>query len=83
MVVKLVRTMPEFDLCVIGSGAGAAPIIYRFAEAGKKVLVLEKGPWFRSEDFSKDELGASRRSVYTPNLKDEPQVIEEENNEGA
>lgn len=73
--------MPEFDLCVVGSGAGAAPIIFRFAEAGKKVLVLEKGPWFKTEDFSKDELVASRRSVYTPNLRDEPQVIEEENSD--
>jgi len=71
--------MPEFDLCVVGSGAGAAPIIFRFAEAGKKVLVLEKGPWFKTEDFTKDELVAARRSVYTPNLKDEPQVIEEKN----
>jgi choline dehydrogenase-like flavoprotein len=74
--------MPDFDICVIGSGAGAAPIIYRFAEAGKKVLVLEKGPWFKTEDFSKDEIVATRRSIYTPNLRDEPQVIEEENREG-
>jgi len=75
--------MSDFDLCVVGSGAGAAPIIFRFAEAGKKVLVLEKGPWFTKDDFSKDELVASRRSVYTPNLKDEPQVIEEELNDGS
>ncbi len=75
--------MPDFDLCVVGSGAGAAPIIYRFAKAGKKVLVLEKGPWFTSKDFTKDELVAARRSVYTPNLIDEQHVIEEEMKDGT
>ena len=68
----------EFDICVIGSGAGAGPVIYELSKAGYKVVVLEKGPWFRTKDFSKDELVATRRSVYTPNLKDEPQVIEQE-----
>ena len=72
----------EFDLCVIGSGAGAGPVIYELSKAGFKVIVLEKGPWFRTRDFAKDELVATRRSVYTPNLKDEPQVIESLDDEG-
>ncbi len=61
---------------------GAGPVIYELSKAGYKVLVLEKGPWFRTQDFSKDELVATRRSVYTPNLKDEPQVIESLDEEG-
>jgi len=73
---------PEFDICVIGSGAGAGPVIYELSKAGYKVVVLEKGPWFRTKDFSKDEMVATRRSVYTPNLKDEPQVIEDRNDDG-
>ena len=72
----------KFDVCVIGSGAGAGPIIYELSKAGYKVIVLEKGPWFRTKDFSKDEMVATRRSVYTPNLKDEPQVIEDLNSKG-
>ncbi len=72
----------EFDICIIGSGAGAGPVIYKLSKAGFKVVVLEKGPWFRTKDFSKDELVATRRSVYTPNLKDEPQVIESLDDEG-
>ncbi|MCK5908022.1 MAG: GMC family oxidoreductase, partial [Flavobacteriales bacterium] len=69
----------KYDVIIVGSGAGAGPIAYELSKAGKKVLVLEKGPWFKTEDFFKDEIVSSRRSVYTPNLKDEPQVIEELN----
>jgi len=72
----------KYDVCIVGSGAGAGPVIYELAKAGLKVLVLEKGPWFRTTDFSKDELVAARRSVYTPNLKDEKHVIATTNNEG-
>ena len=72
----------EYDICVIGSGAGAGPVIYTLAKAGLSVVVLEKGPWFKTNDFTKDEITAVRRSVYTPNLKDEPQVLETQNEEG-
>jgi choline dehydrogenase-like flavoprotein len=69
----------DYDICVIGSGAGGAPITYELAKTGKSVVVLEKGPWFRTEDFTKDELSCCRRSVYTPNLRDEQHVIEDRN----
>jgi len=71
-----------FDICVVGSGAGAGPVIYELSKAGYKVVVLEKGPWFKTNDFAKDEIVATRRSVYTPNLRDEPQVVESLNDEG-
>ncbi len=70
----------DFDICVIGSGAGGGPIAYELSKAGKFVVVLEKGPWFKTEDFSKDEIACCRRSVYTPNLRDERHVIEDKNN---
>ncbi len=75
-------TQKTYDICVIGSGAGAGPVIYELSKAGYSVIVLEKGPWYRTKDFSKDEMVATRRSVYTPNLKDEPQVIEDLNDKG-
>jgi choline dehydrogenase-like flavoprotein len=75
--------MKDFDVCIVGSGAGAAPVAYTLAKAGKKVLVLEKGPFFKTKDFSKDELGCCRRSLYTPNLRDERHVIEEEYTDGS
>jgi len=71
-----------YDVVVVGSGAGAGPVIYELSKAGKQVLVLEKGPWFRTRDFRKDELTATRRSVYTPNLKDEFHIITYENTIG-
>ena len=67
----------DFDVCVIGSGAGGGPIAYTLAEAGYSVVVLEKGPWLREQHFTKDELACCRRSVYTPALEDEQHVIEE------
>jgi choline dehydrogenase-like flavoprotein len=63
-------------ICVIGSGAGAGPIIYELSKAGHKVIVLEKGPWLKTEDYSKDEISMTRREVVTPKLIDEPNVIE-------
>lgn len=72
-----------FDICVIGSGAGAGPVIYELANAGYKVVVLEKGPWFKTSDFVKDEIAAVRRSVYTPNLRDERHVIDQKNKKGV
>jgi len=72
----------QFDICVVGSGAGAGPVIIELSKAGFSVVVLEKGPWFKTKDFAKDEIVATRRSVYTPNLRDEPQVIESQNDDG-
>ncbi|MBK7095682.1 MAG: GMC family oxidoreductase [Saprospiraceae bacterium] len=73
----------KYDVCVIGSGAGAGPVIYELSKAGFSVLVLEKGPWFRTSDFTKDELVATRRSVYTPNLIDERHVLESRGDDGS
>ena len=54
----------QFDLVIIGSGAGGSPIANRLAKAGKSVLVLEKGPLLRPSyqararrsEFRRDEL---------------------------
>lgn len=66
-----------FDICIIGSGAGAGPIAYELCKAGKKVVILEKGSFYKEEDFSKDEIAFCRRSIVTPKLKDEFHLIEE------
>jgi choline dehydrogenase-like flavoprotein len=57
----------RFDVVIIGSGAGGAPIANVLAKAGKSVLVLDKGPLFRPQyqdpqglsDFKRDELFAT------------------------
>jgi choline dehydrogenase-like flavoprotein len=72
----------DFDVCVIGSGAGGGPVAWTLAAAGHSVLVLEKGPWLTERDFFKDELACCRRSVYTPKLADEQHVIEDRDADG-
>ena len=72
----------KYEICIIGSGAGASPIAYELSKKGHSVVVLEKGPWFKTKNFAKDEIVATRRNVYTPRLEDEPQVIEQKNKEG-
>lgn len=62
----------EFDVIIIGSGAGGAPVAHTLVNAGKSVLILEKGPMFLPQyqdanglsDFKRDELfatGAEKR----------------------
>jgi len=72
----------DYDVCVIGSGAGGGPVALSLAQAGYSVLVLEKGPWLTEQDFYKDELACCRRSVYTPRLEDEQHVIEDLDSNG-
>ncbi|WP_448556739.1 GMC family oxidoreductase [Thalassotalea montiporae] len=67
-----------YDICIVGSGAGASPVAYTLAKAGAKVLVLEKGAWLTEKEFYKDELAISLRDAYNPSLADERHVIEEE-----
>ncbi len=72
----------DFDVCVIGSGAGAGPIIWSLANAGYSVVVLEKGPYLQTKDFFKDERYGNLRDGYKPDLRDEPHILEEEDDDG-
>ena len=76
-------TNKDYDVCIIGSGAGGGPVALTLARAGYSVVVLEKGPWFTEKDFYKDELACCRRSVYTPSLSEEQHVIEDTDSDGS
>ncbi len=76
-------TFMKYDICIVGSGAGAAPIAYELSNAGYKVVVLEKGKYYTEKDFSKDELAISRRDKFTPLLKDEQHIINVRNEDGS
>jgi len=73
----------DYDICIIGSGAGGAPIAYELSNAGYKVLVLEKGKNYKEEDFTKDELAVSRRDMFTPKLQDERHIINDREKDGS
>ncbi|MGE3773901.1 MAG: GMC family oxidoreductase [Gammaproteobacteria bacterium] len=75
--------MPEFDACIVGSGAGAAPVAATLAAAGRRVVVLEKGPWLHEGDFFKDDRALSARRAYKPRLRDEPHVLEDRAEDGS
>lgn len=66
-----------YDVCIIGSGAGAGPVALELCKAGFKVVILEKGPWKKRETFFKDEIAVCRRSTFTPRLDREQHVLEE------
>ena len=66
-----------YDVCIIGSGAGGAPIAYELANAGFKVVVLEKGSSYTENDFNKDELAVARRDMFTPPLSEQKHIINE------
>lgn len=70
--------MPEtdFDVCVIGTGAGGGVMIDRLTAAGFRVVALERGPELSLADFDDDELrnvirdqvfSRDQRETFRPN----------------
>jgi len=45
----------SYDAVIIGSGAGGATLALRLAQAGRKVLVIERGDWFRPTQAGKND----------------------------
>lgn len=43
----------DYDYIIIGSGFGGSVSALRLSEKGYKVLVVEKGKWYRQQDFAK------------------------------
>ncbi|MEZ4221027.1 MAG: GMC family oxidoreductase [Polyangiaceae bacterium] len=49
-------TRVECDVVVVGSGCGGATLAMRLAEAGKDVVIVERGGFYTREDFDQREL---------------------------
>ena len=48
----------EADVCIVGSGAGGSVIAAKLAESGRRVVVLEAGPYRTADDFTQREADA-------------------------
>jgi cholesterol oxidase len=57
-----------YDYVIIGSGFGGSVSALRLSEKGYKVLVIEKGKWFKPEDFPKSNWQL-RKWLWLPSLK--------------
>ncbi|WP_298285604.1 GMC oxidoreductase [uncultured Lutibacter sp.] len=57
----------DYDYVIIGSGFGGSVSALRLAEKGYKVLVIEKGKWFKSEDFPKNNWDL-KKWIWEPKL---------------
>ena len=74
--IKLMDKNMIYDVCVVGSGAGAGPIIYELSRAGLKVCVLEK-EIFTTKRFFKRWNSSCKDVPLTPNLKEKYHTVEE------
>ena len=58
----------DFDYIIIGSGFGGSVSALRLSEKGYKVLVIEKGKWYESEDFAKTNWNL-KKWLWMPSLR--------------
>jgi cholesterol oxidase len=58
----------DYDFIIIGSGFGGSACALRLAEKGYKVLIIEKGKWFKSNDFPKTNWNL-KRWLWVPFIK--------------
>ncbi len=57
------------DVVIVGSGAGGSVMAYELAKAGKKVIVLEAGPYVPSKDFKEDMMDSMKRLYQDTGLQ--------------
>ncbi len=65
----------EYDVVVVGSGAGGGTCAAALTAAGLRVCMLEKGAHYSEADFIHDELAMCRRWFFTPSPFEEPNVV--------
>jgi len=75
--------MKTYDAIVVGGGVAGGIVACTLAEAGKHVLLLERGKAMRFEDIPRDHLRNHRLSVYGhntgPELEGNPRTWQDSN----
>ncbi|NOQ71789.1 MAG: NAD(P)-binding protein [Crocinitomix sp.] len=59
---------PEYDYIIVGSGFGGSVSALRLSKKGYKVLVVEKGKWFKAKDFPKTNWNF-RKWLWMPGVR--------------
>src|SRR3954470_23886721 len=71
--------MTSYDTIIIGTGAAGGIVAGVLAEAGQRILLLERGPALSFSDIGRDHLRNQRLSVYGhnagPELEGNPRVF--------
>lgn len=55
---------PHYDLIIIGTGAGGGTLAHRLAPTGKKILILERGPFLPQEKANWDTVQVVQKERY-------------------
>ncbi len=57
----------QYDVIIIGSGAGGGTLVRHLAPSGKRILLLERGDWLKREpaNWSAEEVFVNNRYVST------------------
>ncbi len=78
----MAESSEKWDVIVIGSGAGGGPMAFVLANAGLRVLVLEKGSRLGPEQLLHDEITRARqRHAFVPSVQADPHVVVTEGGE--
>lgn len=68
----------QYDAIIVGAGAGGGIVAKVLAEAGKQVLLLERGKWLADSDIPYDHLRNHRHPLYGhgtgPDVEGNPRV---------
>jgi choline dehydrogenase-like flavoprotein len=71
--------MKDFDAIIVGTGAGGGIVACVLAEAGKRVLLLERGQALSFAEVGRDQLRNQRLAIYGhnagPDLEANPRVF--------
>ena len=59
----------QYDVIIIGSGAGGGTLAYRLASTGKRILVLERGDFLPREKENCGTPGECSSKAFTTMLK--------------
>jgi len=65
-----------YDVCIVGTGAGASGVAHKLVQAGVNVVMLERGGFFTEKEFSKDEIAYCKREIVTPSFEEAYHTIE-------